>query len=88
MGLLGQRIAWDRRDGGRVVNPVGGRTLGSTDFGFRWGPMLVERLAHIDGRGYVLQVQTGHRKMQYGPTARCSAPYGDHWGVVPYDEDA
>ena len=37
---------------------------GSTDYGFRWGPMLVERACHIEGRGYSIQIQTEHKVMQ------------------------
>jgi hypothetical protein len=33
-------------------------------YGFRWGPMTVARLAHIDGRGYVLEIATDHQAMQ------------------------
>lgn len=33
-------------------------------YGFRWGPMVVERLAHIDKRGYVLNIKTEHQSMQ------------------------
>jgi hypothetical protein len=33
-------------------------------YGFRWGPMKVTRLAHIDGRGYVIEVATDHKAMQ------------------------
>ena len=31
---------------------------GTTQYGFRWGPMLVERMAHIDGRGYVVSIRS------------------------------
>ena len=35
--------------------------LGGRDaYGFEWGPMHVVRLAHIQGRGYWLVVQTDH----------------------------
>lgn len=27
-------------------------------YGFEWGPFVVERLAHIEGRGWVLMVRT------------------------------
>ena len=27
-------------------------------YGFAWGPVIVERTAHIDGRGYVVTVRT------------------------------
>jgi hypothetical protein len=37
---------------------------GSTRYGFDWGPMSVERLCHIDGRGYVLTIRTEHQEMQ------------------------
>jgi hypothetical protein len=35
-----------------------------TDFGFDWGPMRVQRLAHIEGRGYVLEIATDAKVMQ------------------------
>ena len=38
--------------------------LGDTDFGFCWGPMLVERLAHIKDRGYCVQIRTEHQILQ------------------------
>jgi hypothetical protein len=28
------------------------------EYGFRWGPMVVDRVAHIDGRGYVVSVRS------------------------------
>lgn len=30
---------------------------GTTQYGFQWGPLNVERLAHIEGRGYVVSVR-------------------------------
>lgn len=33
-------------------------------YGFRWGPMVVTRLVHIEGRGYALEVKTDHKTMQ------------------------
>lgn len=33
-------------------------------YGFRWGPFDVERLAHIEGRGYVICIRTDHGSMQ------------------------
>lgn len=33
-------------------------------YGFNWGPMKVERLAHIEGRGYVVQVSTDHMQVE------------------------
>ncbi len=33
-------------------------TSGLTDYGFRWGPILVERLIHVEGKGYSLEVRT------------------------------
>jgi hypothetical protein len=35
-----------------------------TQYGFRWGPMEVERLVHVEGRGYALEVKTEHASMQ------------------------
>lgn len=33
-------------------------------FGFRWGPMHVERTAHVEGRGYILTVKTDHARIE------------------------
>lgn len=33
-------------------------------YGFRWGPMVVERLVHIEGRGYVLRIKTEYQDLQ------------------------
>jgi hypothetical protein len=33
-------------------------------YGFDWGPMSVERLAHVDGKGYALEVKTRHARLQ------------------------
>ena len=33
-------------------------------YGFGWGPMKVQRLAYIEGRGYVLEVSTDTQSMQ------------------------
>lgn len=30
--------------------------MSATQYGFEWGPMHVERMAHIPGRGYVVTV--------------------------------
>lgn len=30
--------------------------MGVTQYGFDWGPVRVERVAHIPGRGYVVSV--------------------------------
>ncbi len=29
----------------------------STQFGFTWGPCVVERVAHIEGRGYCISIR-------------------------------
>lgn len=29
----------------------------NTQYGFTWGPVVVERMAHIDGRGYVISIR-------------------------------
>ncbi len=29
-----------------------------TKYGFQWGPVVVERVAHIEGRGYVVSVRS------------------------------
>jgi hypothetical protein len=31
-----------------------------TQFGFDWGPVVVERVAHIEGRGYCVSVRGQH----------------------------
>ena len=31
---------------------------GQTQYGFDWGPVVVERIAHIEGRGYCVTVKT------------------------------
>lgn len=33
-------------------------------YGFDWGPMQVNRTAHIEGRGYVVTVKTAHAEIQ------------------------
>ena len=33
-------------------------------FGFKWGPMWVTRIARLGTRGRVLQVRTDHRKIE------------------------
>ena len=37
---------------------------GSKPYGFDWGPLSVERLVHVEGRGRVLEVKTEHRTLQ------------------------
>lgn len=37
---------------------------GSTRYGFVWGPAHVERIAHVEGRGRVLEVRTDHARIQ------------------------
>ena len=32
-------------------------------YGFRWGPLVVTRMAHIPERGYSLEVKTDHQGM-------------------------
>lgn len=39
---------------------------GPTQFGFDWGPIKVERLCHVEGRGYSLEVRTDHARVQLG----------------------
>jgi hypothetical protein len=46
-------------------------------YGFRWGPMIVTRIAHIDGRGYVIEVATDHKAMQILVTEK-------GYKIVPY----
>jgi hypothetical protein len=36
----------------------------SYTYGFLWGPMKVTRMAHIEGRGYSLEISTDHVRMQ------------------------
>ncbi len=31
---------------------------GSTQYGFNWGPVVVERVAHIEGRGYCISIRS------------------------------
>jgi len=33
-------------------------------YGFDWGPMKVTRLAHVEGRGYALEVTTDYARVQ------------------------
>lgn len=33
-------------------------------YGFDWGPLHVERLAHVEGRGYALRIYTDHDEVQ------------------------
>lgn len=35
-----------------------------TDYGFDWGPMRVERIAHISGRGYTVSVKAAAGEIQ------------------------
>jgi len=35
-----------------------------TPFGFTYGPALVQRIAHVEGRGRVLEVVTRHDRVQ------------------------
>jgi hypothetical protein len=38
--------------------------LSVTQYGFEWGPLCVERVAHIEGRGYVVEIRPrgSHKK--------------------------
>ena len=38
---------------------------GTTQYGFDWGPLVVERVAHIEGRGYCVSIRG--RKEHGGP---------------------
>ena len=42
----------------------------ATPFGFMWGPMVVERLAHIEGRGRVLEIRTNDVRLQIHVTEK------------------
>lgn len=42
----------------------------AAQYGFRWGPLDVTRLAHIEGRGYVLRIITDHQEMQIHVTEK------------------
>lgn len=50
----------DEEDAIRTANYV----EGTLPYGFRWGPLVVTRLAHIQRRGYVLEIATKHETMQ------------------------
>ena len=30
---------------------------GETQYGFNWGPVVVERVAHVEGRGYCISIR-------------------------------
>lgn len=49
-----------------------------TPYGFTWGPARVERMAHVEGRGYVLGVTTDFGQMQIyiSETGRVIRSYG------------
>lgn len=53
-------------------------------YGFDWGPMSVTRLAHIEGRGYVLEVTTDHARLQIHVTEKgrrvTAKPLGPYMG--------
>lgn len=36
----------------------------AAQYGFRWGPMDVIRIAHIEGRGYCLEIRTDYDRLQ------------------------
>lgn len=42
---------------------------GNTQYGFDWGPVRVERTAHIKGRGYVVTVM-GLANCTHGPVVQ------------------
>ena len=44
--------------------PLGANELGFSPYGFRWGPLEVERTAYVPGRGYVVTIQTEGVAMQ------------------------
>ena len=51
-------------------------TLRETDFGFQWGPAQVVRTVHVEGRGRVITIYTGHRTLEVfvsekGRSIRC-----------------
>lgn len=35
-----------------------------SEYGFEWGPLEVRRVAHIEGRAYVLVVDTGFELLE------------------------
>ncbi len=39
-------------------------------YGFDWGPMSVQRLTHLEGRGYVLEIRTDHARLQVHVTEK------------------
>lgn len=53
LGGVSDHQPWDEPTDGAV-----------TRYGFRWGPMLVTRLAHVTKRGYALSIETLHQSMQ------------------------
>ena len=48
------------------MEPVGERErlAEAWRYGFPWGPLTVTRLAHVEGRGYSLEIRTEHQSMQ------------------------
>lgn len=53
-------------------------------FGFVWGPMRVERLAHLEGRGRVISVKAGSKELQVyvsekGRRVRVFEVGGEEW---------
>jgi hypothetical protein len=49
-------------------------------YGFEWGPFTVERLAHIEGRGWVLGIRSGNQEIhvytsEKGRTLRAEPPH-------------
>jgi hypothetical protein len=50
-------------------------------YGFAWGPLVVERVAHIEGRGYSVQVRP---RGKYEPAVEVFvSEQGRSWSVWP-----
>jgi len=60
-----------------------------TEYGFRWGPMEVERLSEIRGRGYMLGIKAQGARLEIyvSPTGRSVRVYrgGEELGVAKHD---
>lgn len=60
-----------------------------TRYGFEWGPMLVERIGHIPGRGYALHIRTPYGSMQIGVSDKGMNVTAHEWqrGIYPIKRD-
>ena len=48
----------------KAASTAGQSRDGMTMYGFQWGPIEVTRMAHIDGRGRVIGIDTPHHRCQ------------------------